>query len=105
MDAVTFKRTLAGLLAQGLIEPVQREIPPLDRSFLNAMRANLARAIGPMAEILMEEVLVEMGLDASRIPVEQAAELINRIALEIPGDAGRIQFKKSMIPILNQVKP
>jgi hypothetical protein len=105
MDAVTFKKTLAGLLAQGLIEAVQRTVPPLDRSFLNAMRSNLTRVIGPVAEILMEEVLVEMGLDAARIPVEQAAEIINRIALEIPDDAGRIQFKKSMIPILNKVNP
>jgi hypothetical protein len=103
MDAVTFNRTLAGLLAQGLIEPVQREVPQLDRSFLNAMRSRLAFIIGPMAEILVEEVLAEMGLDASRIPVEQAAEIINRIALEIPDDAGRIQFKKSMIPILTNV--
>jgi hypothetical protein len=46
-----------------------------------------------------------MGLDAARIPVAQAAEIINRIALEIPDDAGRIEFKKSMIPILNNVKP
>lgn len=105
MDAVTFKRTLAGLLTQGLIEPVHREVPPLDRSFLNAMRSNLTRVIGPVSEILMEDVLVEMGLDASRIPMEQAAEIINRIALEIPNDAGRIEFKKSMIPILKNVKP
>ncbi|MFO7709298.1 MAG: hypothetical protein R6V84_14100 [Desulfobacterales bacterium] len=105
MDAATFKRTLAGLLAQGLIEPVQREVPPLDRSFLDAMRSSLTRVVGPMSEILMEEVLGEMGLDAARIPLEQAAEIINRIALEIPEDAGRIQFKKSMIPILNKVKP
>jgi hypothetical protein len=58
-----------------------------------------------MSEILMEDVLAEMGLDAARIPVAQAAEIINRIALEIPDDAGRIEFKKSMIPILNNVKP
>lgn len=105
MDAVTFNRALAGLLAQGLIEPVRREVPPLEPSFLNVMRSQLAFIVGPMAEILMEEVLVEMGLDASRIPVEQAAEIINRIALEIPDDAGRIRFKKAMIPILNNVKP
>lgn len=105
MDAVTFRQTLAGLLAQGLIEPVQREVPPLGRTFLNAMRSNLTRVIGPMSEILMEDVLAEMGLDAARIPVAQAAEIINRIALEIPDDAGRIEFKKSMIPILNNVKP
>lgn len=104
MDTPTFKLTLAALLAQGLIEPVQRDVPPLDRSFLNSLRSNLTRIVGPMAEILMEDVLAEMGLDASRFPLEQAADIINRVALEIPDEASRIQFKKSMIPILNKVK-
>jgi hypothetical protein len=104
MHAATFKQTLAALLAQGLIEPVQRDAPPLDHSFLNAMRSNLARVVGPMAEILMDDVMAEMGLNASRFPLEQAAEIINRVALEIPEEGSRIQFKKSMIPILNKVK-
>jgi hypothetical protein len=58
-----------------------------------------------MAEILMEDVIMEMGLSPSHIPADQAAEMINRLALEIPDEPSQIQFKKSMIPILNKVKP
>jgi len=105
MDAATFKRTLGRLLEQGLVEPVQRDALPLDRTFLQAMRLNLSRLIGPMAEILIDEVTTEMGLSPSHIPADQAAEIINRLALEIPDEPSRIQFKKSMIPILNKVKP
>jgi len=105
MDAATFKRTLGRLLEQGLVEPVQRDALPLDRTFLNAMRLNLSRLIGPMAEILIDEVMAEMGLSPSNIPSDQAAEIINRLALEIPDEPSRIQFKKLMIPILNKVKP
>jgi len=105
MDAATFKRTLGRLLEQGLVEPVQRDALPLDRTFLHAMRLNLSRLIGPMAEILIDEVMAEMGLSPSKIPSDQAAEIINRLALEIPDEPSRIQFKKSMIPILNKVKP
>jgi len=105
MDAATFKRTLGRLLEQGLVEPVQRDALPLDRTFLHAMRLNLSRLIGPMAEILIDEVTTEMGLSPSHIPADQAAEIINRLALEIPDEPSRIQFKKSMIPILNKVKP
>lgn len=105
MDAATFKRTLGRLLEQGLVEPVQRDALPLDRTFLHAMRLNLSRLIGPMAEILIDEVMAEMGLSPSNIPSDQAAEIINRLALEIPDEPSRIQFKKSMIPILNKVKP
>ncbi|MDO8944590.1 MAG: hypothetical protein Q7U75_15510 [Desulfobacterales bacterium] len=105
MDAPTFKRTLGRLLEQGLVEPVQRETLPLEHTFLHAMRLNLSRVIGPMAEILIDEVLAEMSISPSRIPADQAAEIINRLALEIPEEPSQIQFKKSMIPILNKVKP
>jgi len=105
MDAATLKRTLGSLLEQGLIEPVQRDTLPLDRTFLHAMRLNLSRVIGPMAEILIDDVMAEMGLSPSHIPVDQAAEIINRLALEIPDEPGQIRFKKSMIPLLNKVTP
>jgi DNA-binding MarR family transcriptional regulator len=104
MDAPTFKRTLGRLLEQGLIEPVQRATLPLDHTFLHATRLNLARVIGPMAEILIDEVLAEMSIRSSRIPADQAAEIINRLAREIPEEHSQIQFKKLMIPILNKVK-
>jgi hypothetical protein len=105
MDAATFKRTLGSLLEQGLVEPVQRDTLPLDHTFLHAMRLNLSRVIGPMAEILIDDVMAEMSLSPSHIPADQAAEIINRLALEIPDEASQIQFKKSMIPLLNKVKP
>jgi hypothetical protein len=105
MDAATLKRTLGRLLEQGLIEPIQRDSLPLDHTFLHAMRLNLSRVIGPMAEILIDDVIAEMGLNPSHIPADQAAEIINRLALEIPDEPSQIQFKKSMVPILNKVKP
>jgi DNA-binding IclR family transcriptional regulator len=105
MDAATFKRTLGSLLEQGLIEPVQRESLPLGQAFLHAMQLNLSRVVGPMAEILIDDVMAETGFSPSHIPADQAAEIINRLALEIPDEASQIQFKKSMIPLLNKVKP
>ena len=66
---------------------------------------NLSRAIGPMAQIVIEDRLTEMRLDPAGIPLDQAAELVNRIALEIPDEANRILFKKAMIPLINQANP
>jgi hypothetical protein len=66
---------------------------------------NLARLIGPMADIVVEDIVTELKLDADAIPMEQAAEIINRIALEIPDEDGRIRFKKAMIAILNKLNP
>jgi len=37
--------------------------------------------------------------------LDQAAELIHHLALEIPDEENRIQFRKALIPLINQVKP
>lgn len=104
LDSTTFKQTLSKLLSQGLIEPVPKDIPLLDSSFLESLRINLSKAIGPMAEILIEDVAEEMGLDPSKIPINQAAELITHLSLEVPDEKNQILFKKSMIAILNKVR-
>lgn len=103
MDNTTFKQALSKLLAQSLIEPVQKDIRVLDESFLESLRINLSKAIGPMAEILIADVAEEMELDPARIPVNHAAELITHLSLEVSDEENRMQFKKSMITILNKI--
>ncbi len=49
-----------------------------------------------------EDVVEDMNLKASEIPANQAAELINNLSLEIPDEKDRIEFKKSMLAILNK---
>jgi predicted transcriptional regulator len=102
MRADTLKLNLEKLLKQGLIEPVKKELPVLDRIFLQALKINLSKVIGPMSEILIEEVVSEMELTGPEIPVDQAAELIAALSHEIPDEEKRIEFKKSMMDILNK---
>ncbi|MGB5746198.1 MAG: hypothetical protein WBM69_04405 [Desulfobacterales bacterium] len=104
MGTATFKKALSKLLDQGLIEPVQKDIPVLDQSFIQTLRINLSRAIGPMAEILIEDMAAEMEIDPAAIPVNQAAELIAHLSLEVPDEENQMQFKKSMLAILNKFK-
>ena len=104
MGEASFKKALSKLLDQGLIAPVKKDIPVLDQSFIETLRINLSRAIGPMAEILIEDVAAEMELTPSEIPVNQAAELITNLSREIPDEENRMQFKKSMLAILNKIR-
>ena len=102
MEEATLKKNLSKLLEQGLIEPVKKDLPVLDKIFLQALKINLSKLIGPMAEILIEEVVLDMELTAPEIPVHQAAELITALSHEIPDEVKRIEFKKSMMDILNK---
>ena len=60
MGSLAFKKALSKLLDQGLIESVQKDIPVLDQSFIETLRINLSRAIGSMAEVLIEDIAIEM---------------------------------------------
>ena len=102
MEASTLKKNISKLLAQGLIEPVKKDLPVLDKIFRQALKINLSMAIGPMAAILIEEVVSEMELTAPEITLHQAAELIAILSHEIPDEKKRIEFKKSMMDILNK---
>ena len=104
MDNAAFRQALSKLLEQGLIEPVQKGIPVLDESFLESLRINLSKAIGPMSEILIADVIEDMALDPAGIPVKHAAEMITQLSLEIPDGENQIQFKKSMLTILNKIR-
>ena len=104
MDKTAFKEAVSRLLEQGLIEPIKKNIAALDNTFLKSLRINLSGAIGPMAEILIEELAADMELNPSEIPVNQAAELIAQLSLEIPNEEIRMQFKKSMLAVLNKNK-
>jgi len=105
MDAAAFKKALRRLLEQGLLETVPKRIPLLGKAFLDLVRLNLSRAIGPMAQIILEEAVGEMNLDPDAIGLEQAAELVNHLALEIPGEESRIRFQKAILPLLSKTNP
>jgi hypothetical protein len=104
MDNTTFRQALSKLLAQGLIEPAQKDIPVLEESFLESLRIHLSKEIGPMAEILIADAIEEMELDPNGIPVNHAAEMITRLSLEVPDGENQIQFKKAMLTILNKIR-
>jgi hypothetical protein len=102
MPRDTLMTALARLAAVNLIEPIRKDIPHLKNGFLEALRINLSRAVGPMAQILVEDALSDMKLSSGAIPKNQAAELIAALALEIPDEEGRMQFKKAMLELMKQ---
>ena len=73
MDISKLNQILSKLLKLRLIEPVEKGNRFLSKKFLESLRANLSEAVGPMAQILLEDAVAEMGLKLSEIPDHQAA--------------------------------
>ena len=102
LDISMLNQILSKLLKLKLIEPVQKKGRFLSNKFLEDLRLNLSQAVGPMAQILIEDTVAEMELKMFEIPGHQAAELISNIAQEIPEENNQIEFKKTMIEIMKQ---
>lgn len=102
MNVATLNATIAKLLKIKLIEPVAKEVPFLSKKFLEALKINLSKAIGPMAEFVIEDVADNMNFAVSKIPKDQSPELISNIAVEIPDEDIRIRFEKSMIELIKK---
>ena len=102
MDISMLNQILSKLFKLKLIEPVKKSNRFLGKKFLEDLRLNLSAAVGPMAQILIEDTVAEMELKMSEIPDHQAAELISNIAREVPEENNQIKFKKIMIEIMKK---
>jgi len=97
INLASLRETLQKLLRLGLVERVENTGAVLNGSFVADLREQMARAVGPMGEVLIEETLDEMRLSISRIPAHLGAELIGNLARQIPREEKRIEFQKAMI--------
>ena len=97
MNLTSVRQNLFKLVELGLVQHVEKRDAYLDQDFVDHLRENLALAVGPLAELLIEEVLEEMHVSTSCIPRYLAAELINTLARQVPRTDKRIEFQQNMI--------
>ena len=92
MNLSRVRDILGKLLKLELVVQVTKEIIYLDRSFIIFLKTKLSETVGPMGEILIEDILDEMGLQIDRIPVDAAPDFVRNIAREIPQEENRTLF-------------
>jgi hypothetical protein len=80
-----------------LITPVREAVAALDGDFLNFLRIELSHAVGPIAEILIEDAIYDLGHSISEFPTSQVAELVDLLSREIQREDKTIAFKQKVI--------
>ncbi len=90
------------LLGLKLIEPLRPLEKVVDAEFLDYLRRQLSMAIGPIADVILEDTLADLGHQADALPVHQAAELVELLAREIQRDERRIEFKQRLVKMIIQ---
>ncbi len=88
------------LFSQGLIEIVEIRANVLDAAFYDYLSAAMARLVGPIAPIVINDAIAGLGYQKSGFPVDRVAELINALSMEIQEKDKRLAFQKHMIKVL-----
>ena len=103
IELATMKMVIAKLVDLGLVEKPTATVPGISKEFIDYMIAQLANAMGPIAEVVFEDEIEEFGGDPTKIPKNRAAELITRLAKEIPREERRLEFQQAMVAKLKTI--
>ena len=97
MDPETLVPIIKRLYRGRLIQKIDKAIPAIDGDFIDALKMALSRAVGPIAEILIDDGIRELSPTPMAVPTDRAAELVELLARQIPREAKKIQFQKAML--------
>lgn len=102
MDLGALRPVVNGLLEQRLIEADEKALAVLDVAFLARLKNRLALALGPIAEVLVEDAAEDLGYPPERFPTHRAAELVDLLARQIPREDKRTAFKQEMVDLIRE---
>jgi DNA-binding transcriptional ArsR family regulator len=91
------------LLAHGVIEEVKEQGAILDPQFFGYLSGHLSRIAGPIAGVMVEDAVLEVGNGTSEVPMNRAGELIELLGGQIPDERQRVDFIKSMLQKLQEL--
>jgi hypothetical protein len=97
-------RNLYSLFSSGLIEvataPQRKAKKLVDGGFFNLVEKELAEIIGPVAPVILDEEIKDMGEERNSFPVERVSLLVEKVSREITDDTQRISFQKATLSAL-----
>jgi hypothetical protein len=91
------REAISDLLQMEIIEQVGRNESNVDKEFLNYLNNQFSMAVGPIADVLIEEEIADMGYQLSNFPIARVPELVDLLAREIPRAEKKSVFKLNMV--------
>jgi hypothetical protein len=98
----TMRELISHLLSIGLIESVETDIVLLDEDFYRYLLGQLALATGPIAGVLIEDEIHDLGYEVDQFPGFRAGELIDKLAAQIRREAKKAAFVENMTNKIQQ---
>jgi len=93
---------ISRLLHLKLVESATEDFLMADEEFFNFLNTQLSLAVGPVAEVLIEDEIANMDHGISNFPAFKAAELVEMLAMTIEREKKKSVFKLSMVNKLKE---
>ena len=90
---------LSKLVSSGIVEEAQENIDP---QFFGYLVGRLSRVAGPIARMMVEDAVFEMGGGTAQIPKRRGEELVEVLGRQIPNPKQKAAFIQEMIRKLNE---
>ena len=96
---IIFSLTTAGLLHETEYVYAMNQ-DGVDEAFFTQLSELFTDVMGPLGPMIIEDEIRLMGEEKKTFPQNKAAELVERISLEISDSAKRANFQKQMVAVL-----
>ncbi len=90
------------LIKSGLVEQVQKTAASGSQKLVRAMVKELSKAVGPIADILIEDIAEEAGCDLRHLSLHQMERLVQHLAKEIRPKEKAETFYTNMRSLIEQ---
>lgn len=97
LNMSSMREVISKLLQLKLIEKAEENIHFLDNDFIEYLFGQFSLAVGPIAQVLIEDETQDLGFSVSQFPIQRVAELVDRLSREIRRDEKKTEFKRNMI--------
>lgn len=92
---------LAGLIEVASTSPHKAK-KVVDGGFFDLLEKALAEIIGPVAPVIVEDEIRDMGEEKATFPVDKVSLLVEKVSREIANEAQRIAFQKTALNALRR---
>jgi DNA-binding Lrp family transcriptional regulator len=94
---------LSKLIEYGVIEEIQESIEILDPKILGYMAGQLSRITGPIAQVMVEDAVLDISGGSSDVPKNKAADLVEVLGRQIPDEKQRVEFIQNILQKLRDM--
>ncbi len=76
--------------------------PSVNSAFFDEIARELARAMGPLASIIVEDEIAALGEKRESFPRDRLADLVERVSAAIKDDHRRLNFQRVMLEAIRK---